>query len=277
MIEENELNNQIEEARQKLRDGRREQASTYTVPNSSSSNGETRSSVQLVASRDGQSVQGNRGNAGDHAGERDSERSTETESKRIRPRRRRLGSVDPSTADTQQETRATNRATDFGGIERIDGEFFRPEEKKEEPKKPVEGLVTKLINKLPDSSEDIPFLGGKGKGKLFTKTEAKEFYEPLKQAISDYGDYLDIYMDKIEQGHPATWGNLTDKELDIATRALLKMAQTNPRAASFTRLMIDGQDYIGLLVILLPRVSVTLQFVGRRIPRKSRQRRENHS
>jgi hypothetical protein len=278
MIEENEMNNLIERKRQELRNERNvarpdstDQNGTGLVRYRESSNGAVRPGVQSLAIGNRQPEAGNRGTEGSDARERDTQRVSEAEPKRVGPGRRRLGSVNPSSTDTQQESGGPDRAANHGGIERIDGEFFRPDlaDKKDEKKK-TENIVSKLINKLPDASEDLPFIGSRGKTKVFSKTEAKEQYEPLKQAISDYGDYLDIYMQRIEPDHADVWGNFSEKELDIVTRALLKRAQSDPKAASFTRLMIDGQDYIGAFVILVPRVSITLQFVGRRIPKRGR-------
>lgn len=278
MIEENEMNNLIEQKRQELRDAR-----NTTRPDSVDSNdsslvryrestiGTSGPGVQFASGSYRQSEAGNRGTEGSDEGKRDTQRVSEEKPIGIRPGRRRLGSVNPSSTDIEQETRRSGGTLDHGGIERIDGEFFRPDlaDKKDEKKK-TENIVSKLINKLPDTSEDLPFIGSRGKTKVFSKTEAKEQYEPLKQAISDYGDYLDIYMQRIEPDHADVWGNFSEKELDIVTRALLKRAQSDPKAASFTRLMIDGQDYIGAFVILVPRVSITLQFVGRRIPKRGR-------
>jgi hypothetical protein len=278
MIDKNDMDNLIEQKRNEVRNERNvarpdstDQNGTGLVRYRESSNGTVRPGVQLAPSSDRQSETNYRGTEGGDARERDPQRVSEEKPVRERPGRRRLGSIDTRKPDTEQESGGSSRAIDHGGIERIDGEFFRPDlaEKKDEKKK-TENIVSKLINKLPDTSEDLPFIGSRGKTKVFSKTEAKEQYEPLKQAISDYGDYLDIYMQRIEPDHPDTWGNFSEKELDIVTRALLKRAQSDPKAASFTRLMIDGQDYIGAFVILVPRVSITLQFVGRRIPKRGR-------
>jgi hypothetical protein len=281
MIEENEMNNLIEQKRQELRNERNVARPDATDQNGSSlvryresSNGEVRPGVQSLAIGNRQSEAGNGGTTGGDEGKRDFERVSEAESKRVGPGRRRLGSVDPSKSDTQQETRRPDRTLDHGGIERIDGEFFRPDlaEKKEKEEKKANKLVSNLVKRLPDSSEDLPFLGS-SKSKVFSKKEAEEQYEPLKRAISDYGYYLDLYMQKFEPDHPDTWGNFTDKELEVVARSWLKIAQKNQKAAAAARLAIDGQDYIGALVVLIPRVSITLQFVGRRLPR--RQRRDN--
>jgi hypothetical protein len=288
MIEENEMNNLIEQKRQELRDARNttrpdstnqngrtvSQTKSNLVRDRTSANGETGSSVQFASGSYRQSEAGNRGTEGSDEGKRDPQRELEAEPKRVGPGRRRLGSVNPSSTDTQQEGGGSDRAANHGGIERIDGEFFRPDlaEKKEKEEKKANKLVSNLVKRLPDSSEDLPFLGS-SKSKVFSKKEAEEQYEPLKRAISDYGYYLDLYMQKFEPDHPDTWGNFTDKELEVVARSWLKIAQKNQKAAAAARLAIDGQDYIGALVVLIPRVSITLQFVGRRLPR--RQRRDN--
>jgi hypothetical protein len=276
MIEENEMNNLIEQKRQELRDARNttrpdsiDQNDTGLVRYRESSNGETRPGVQPSAISNRQSEAGNRGTEGSDEGKRDFKREPQAESVGIRPGRRRLGSIDPRKSDTEQETGRPDRTAFPGGIERIDGEFFRPDlaEKKEKEEKKANKLISNLVKKLPDSSEDLPFLGS-SKSKIFTKKEAEEQYEPLKRAISDYGYYLDLYIQKFEPDHPDVWGNFTDKELEVVARSWLKIAQKNQKAAAAARLAIDGQDYIGALVVLVPRVSITLQFVGRRLPRR---------
>lgn len=280
MIDKNEMDNLIAAKRQELRDARNTTGPDATGQNGAgliryreSSNGETRPGVQLAPSSDRQPETNYGGTTGGDEGKRDFKRESQEESKRERPGRRRLGSVDSRKSDTQQETRRPGPTAGIGGIEPIDGmAFFRPEEKQLETKKKPNELINKLVSKLPDSSEDLPFLGS-SKTKVFSKKEAEEQYEPLKRAISDYGYYLDLYMQKFEPDHPPTWGNFTDKELEVVARSWLKIAQRNQKAAAMARLAIDGQDYIGAMVVLIPRVSITLQFVGRRLPR--RQRRDN--
>jgi hypothetical protein len=267
-------NEEIERKRQELRDERnasREQqsgtANTNIVRYSAIADGAARPGLPSLG-RTSETVRPTSGQAGtSDPGNVGTQRSSEEKPVGERPGRRRLGSPRPSLASPTETTRESNPAT-FGSIERVDAPFFRPEPEEKKTTKKTENIVTKLVSKLPDSSDDIPFIGGKGKTKLFTKKDTEDQYEPLKQAIADYGDYLDIYMQRLEPDHPPTWGNFTEKELDIVTRALLKRAQTDAKAASFTRLMIDGQDYIGAFVILVPRVSITLQFVGRRLPRR---------
>ena len=266
MIEDSE----IEQKRQELRNERnatRDQSSETsgnTFTNGTGANSPSRPAIQALRRIDTEIQPTSREATGSNQGKSDTQRGSETESLRERPGRRRLGSSRPSTSEFTEATR--DRVTTLGSIERIDGEFFRPEisDKKEEKK--AEKIVKKLVEKLPDSADNIPFFNGKAK--TFTKKEVEEFYEPLKQAISDYGDYIDIYMQKLEPGIPSIWGNFTDKELDIVTRALLRYSQVNPSAAKFSRIMLDGQDYIGALVILVPRFVETLKFTSRRIPRK---------
>ena len=271
-------NDEIEQKRQELRDERnatREQsgqASGSALTNGTSTNGTARSAIQALRRIDATVQSASRETTGSDTGELDTKRSSEKELVRERPGRRRLGSPRVSSPDTPETTR--DRITTFGSIERVDGEFFRADivNKKEERK--ADKIVKKLVDKLPDSSDNIPFFNGKAK--TFTKKEVEEFYEPLKQAISDYGDYIDIYMQKLEPGIPSIWGNFTEKELDIVTRALLRYSQVNPSAAKFSRIMLDGQDYIGALVILVPRVVETMKFTSRRIPRKVKIRENRH-
>lgn len=214
---------------------------------------------------------------GSDQGESGAKRSAEKESIGIRQGRRRLGSPKSGNANNPEATR--ERSSAIGSIERIDEPFYRPDpdEKKPEAKK-AENIVNKLVSKLPESSEDIPFFGS-GKGKTFSKQETKDQYEAVKNAIEDYGEYIDLYMQKVEPGLPPIWSNFSDKELDFVTRALLRQAQVNPRAAVFTRTLLDGQDYIGAFVALIPRFVETLKFANRRMPRrlKKGQAREDTS
>lgn len=276
-------NEDIEKVRQDLRDERntsREQPSETSaniVRYRETSNGTLGSSVQATRreSTTFRPVSGETGSS--DPGKSSAQRSVETEPVRERSGRRRLGSPKPSNANNPEATR--ERSSAIGSIERIDEPFYRPDpdEKKPEAKK-AENIVNKLVSKLPESSEDIPFFGS-GKGKTFSKQETKDQYEAVKNAIEDYGEYIDLYMQKVEPGLPPIWSNFSDKELDFVTRALLRQAQVNPRAAVFTRTLLDGQDYIGAFVALIPRFVETLKFANRRMPRrlKKGQAREDTS
>ena len=194
-------------------------------------------------------------------------RSSQEEPVGFRQGARRRGSSDTGIADNSEAT-SRNSSTIIGSLEKAPENIpFRQEEekKKETPAK----IVSKLVKSLPSNLDELPFLPSP-KTKTLSKKEVEELHEPLKQAISDYGDYIDIYWQRIEPDAPSIWGNFTEKELEIVTRALLRKAQTHAGAAHFSRLMIDGQDYIAAFVILVPRIVETMKFVGRQVSKKKK-------
>ena len=262
-------NEEIERYRQGLRDERnanRSETNTNLVRHGAIADGASRSSIPSIGRTSEEVRPASRKAGGGDQRNVSAQRSVETESIGKRPGRRRLGSPKPGSTDTPEATREPGPTT-FGSIERVDEPFYRPGPEEKKPEKKADGLVKKLVDRLPDTGEGVPFFGTP-RGKTFSKKEAEDQFEAVKNAISDYGDYIDMYMQRVEPGLPPIWGNFSDKELDFVAKALLKKAQTDQRAAVFTRTLLDGQDYIGALVALVPRFVETLKFANRRIARR---------
>ncbi len=113
-------------------------------------------------------------------------------------------------------------------------------------------------------------------GKVLSKAEAEEFYEPVSVALPQGGEYLDKFLWRScpQLDERPIWSNLNNIEIKAICRLLMKRAQVDPMAATVVRAIVDSADYITVIVALGSRGLET----GKAIRERPRvQRKKNFS
>lgn len=98
------------------------------------------------------------------------------------------------------------------------------------------------------------------RGKTLTVQEAKDYLEPLCQALEDSFGYVDQFLwdrqkDVTEQ---PIWSDTTDEEIKVIASLMIKRAQRSPAAATIVRNTIEGADYFTAAVVIIPRAAKTI-------------------
>lgn len=260
----------VEELRGKLRDGRRaSETSAGVVRHSEGSNGQARSSVQVIGRNNNPARTDGRINA-------DNDRGSNEKPQRIRQGRRRSSHDDTSPADGNEQV--TGTATRTGSLERIDEIPERIDNEIPAPiaqaapipiKRPV-GRPRK--EETPEKVKTPVFKRG-----VLSAGEAQGLQEPLAAALIDYGTYLDkaLRMYTADPEMPDIWGDLTDLEASVIGRIMIRRGQRNAAAAELVRNMVEGSDYVNAAVVIVPRAMRTAQTMRAAAPRRGKGKREN--
>jgi hypothetical protein len=120
---------------------------------------------------------------------------------------------------------------------------------------PVDGPVLPKFT-LPDEKPSF-----KSKNKPLSEAEAKKLDDNLPRCIQDYGIYADRlihYTSKVENAGDI-WGDLTIDEARVISRYLIRQGMKSGYAAEVVRGIHNGQEYIALGVIALPRFIKTVE------------------
>lgn len=111
-----------------------------------------------------------------------------------------------------------------------------------------------------------------------TEKEATEYKEPLMHAMQSYGEYADRYIKwRTQQIDMADiWGNITDTEAEALANIMIRRGMKSAHAAETVRNMVNGEDYISVAVMVVPRVIATTEEMKKVPPKPKRsKRREN--
>lgn len=122
--------------------------------------------------------------------------------------------------------------------------------------------------------EKVPFFG---KGNTLNKAEIEEYSESLPSALEDIFQATDDWLWKrqIAAGKDSdeqpVWTNLDDKEMSRLTKVFLKWGQKSGMGAGAVRGIVESSDYIAVGSMLAPRFMQTVDIY--RETRRPRQRR----
>ncbi len=111
-------------------------------------------------------------------------------------------------------------------------------------------------------------------GKVLSKQEAEDFYEPVMVALPQGGEYLDkfLWQSCPQLDERPIWSNLTEIECKAICKLLLRRAQVDPMAATVVRAVVDSADYITVIVALGSRGLETGKAIRER-PRVERKKK----
>jgi|SRR5579872_1191400 len=112
------------------------------------------------------------------------------------------------------------------------------------------------------------------KATVLTEKEASEYKKPLMSALQSYGEYYDKYIRWRTQQPDMTdiWGNITDFEAEAMANIMIRRGMRNAQAAEAVRAMINGEDYVSVGVMFVPRVMATVEEM-KKVPPKPKKRR----
>lgn len=111
-----------------------------------------------------------------------------------------------------------------------------------------------------------------------TEKEATEYKEPLMHAMQSYGEYADRYIKwRTQQIDMADiWGNITDTEAEALANIMIRRGMRSAHAAEAVRNMVNGEDYISVAAMIVPRVIATTEEMKKVPPKPKRsKKREN--
>lgn len=100
-------------------------------------------------------------------------------------------------------------------------------------------------------------------GSTLSVAEAKILEQPLIDALQADLFYVDMYLWHKCQDHTQTaiWSNITDDEIAVLAKLMLKQGQRNKVAASTVRNVVNGSDYLSALAIVVPRTIQTVNAI----------------
>ncbi len=110
-----------------------------------------------------------------------------------------------------------------------------------------------------------------------SQEEVVELFEPLKQALQDDFGYIDrgIWLYCMSEDQQPIWGNMSDAEVNVLAKLMLKQGQKNAEVAASVRILVDSDIYIQVGAILAPRAIQTYQMLkGSPRPRLRQMQRE---
>ncbi|HWS82800.1 MAG TPA: hypothetical protein VN207_00925 [Ktedonobacteraceae bacterium] len=113
---------------------------------------------------------------------------------------------------------------------------------------------------------------------VLTEKEAEEYKKPLMSALQSYGEYYDKYI-RWKTQQPAMgdiWGNITDFEAEAMANIMIRRGMRNAQAAEAVRNIINGEDYVSVGAMFVPRIMATVEEMKKVPPKpKKRRAREN--
>lgn len=143
-------------------------------------------------------------------------------------------------------------------------------------KRPV-GRPPKIVEDAVDKATKVKTALFKKKSPL-TEKEAKDYQESLTRVIQSYGEYADGFVKWRTQdpNMPDIWGNLTDIEAQCLANIMLRRGVKNEHAAETVRAMLNGEDYVSVGVMMIPRVIATTEQM-KKAPRRQRKTKHENS
>jgi len=105
------------------------------------------------------------------------------------------------------------------------------------------------------------------KSKELTQKEIEDYKERLPALLQDYGGYFDKLIEwRFQIADFEMWGTLTDEEASALARVALGTGSRSKYAASVVRQLINGEDYIAVGAIMVPRFIGTVEAIRRARP-----------
>ena len=226
---------EIEEYRQKNKERYNGTRDNTTINEGSRGTGSTTGSIS-------QDVGGYSGGASrDQEGIGSGDRGFAAISSRTRQRRRRPFNDDSSA--TERNYQATGPVGLTRGVE-IDQVA------------PPTVSTSKIHDTLDKIKEAMPTI----KSKTLSNSEIKEYTERLPSLLQSYFEYLDKFNAwKTGKDEVEIWGNINDTEAKAFSDVLLRQGQRSKYAAETVRKLINGEDYITVSVMFVPRIIMTVE------------------
>jgi hypothetical protein len=109
---------------------------------------------------------------------------------------------------------------------------------------------------------------------VLTEKEAEEYKKPLMSALQSYGEYYDKYIRwrTNQPNMPDIWGNLADIEVEALANIAIRRGMKSAYAAETIRNAVNGEDYISVGVMFVPRIMATVEEM-KKVPPKQKKRR----
>ena len=226
------------------------------------------------------SARGNAGIASDQGGTGYDQRSPKRSIIRARPHRGRPGGSDSSTAASAETTQPVKQPEPriIGNLEATGPTFPRTPDPPEatlsgQPETAAERRARKkrearvAARAAGKQAITLPELPKITQGKKLSVGEAKELTEPFMAAMTDNFRYLDTYLwSRQEKAGKSTherpvWSDLDTEEVEALTRVMMRFGQHNAAAAATVRGVVEGQDYLTVGAIMVPRIGETVRIM----------------
>jgi hypothetical protein len=94
-----------------------------------------------------------------------------------------------------------------------------------------------------------------------SEKEAKAMEDTLPRCLQSYGEYLDqvIHWKSQVETPLDIWGDLTDMEARCLSNILIRKARNSGHVADVVRNITNGEDYVAVGVMMVPRVMKTVE------------------
>lgn len=268
-MSEPDLDQQAEELRRQLRDGRTTSANASSFKGSGSGDFEERSTFQDTG-RDIENAQPDDSEDGskDH-GVRSAQPGIKEIFRRFRPDGGRSGEGGVSSPQLSKNDNGQSAERTIGNLVTASPIPPRPDESSfQEQRKKTRRVRHEPVEEKPRKERSFPV-----STKRLTAKEAEALYEPFKTALIDeigyIDDYLNIRLRNMDMEEEEVWSNLDNDEEEQLCRILLKLGQKSETVATGVRMVIELHDYTALAAIIVPRSIKTA-----RIMRKTTRKRQ---